>query len=267
MECLNNWSRISVAEAHCRAIRIGKMNMSDVATSIENPLCDIRLLDVHVEEVGKKHDIRQRFSFDPLGTNLLMVDQVRLVAVQRFVNERNTMATRSFTGNTKGIRKPAQCLITRNIAAPAALHGSENRRRSKLTTELDHRLNELERCIPLRRIRIRQRKPMLHHAGSSAHSCHTESMAVAQGFHFVDPDNIRTWKEQFNVIKTCSRGFGETLIKGIMKDERTGRGLSDTAKSNGSTHQIDSSIMLPYGVASPVRISPIAEGTIFLKSL
>ncbi len=78
-----------VAEAHRTAVAIGEMNVSDAAEVFCDRLFQRYLLDVHVEEVSKQRDICQLMLFQKRCGIADSVEKVRLVAVERFVNELN----------------------------------------------------------------------------------------------------------------------------------------------------------------------------------
>ena len=85
----DNGSGVSVTKTHSRTVGVSEVNVSSVLACCNDRLGDVTLFDIHVEEVGKKDNIIEGVIFDVFGSLLKMIDEVCLVAVQRFVNERD----------------------------------------------------------------------------------------------------------------------------------------------------------------------------------
>ena len=153
-----------------------------------------------MEEVGEQDDVFDSVVFEVLCPFGKVVDEVGLVAVERLVDERDAVFGGSSTGGLEGIGEPGESEIAGDFATPFSLHGAEDGGRTQLSAEVDHLEDEIEGSFTFFRIDVGEGKSVFDHAGAGADSGDPEVVFGCESLDFIDRDEIRSGKKEFNGV-------------------------------------------------------------------
>ena len=127
------------------------MNVADVRPGLAECLGQIRLLDVHVVQVGEQLHVPQCRAGDELRAIRERVDQVRLVAIERLVEKRHSQVLGVLVEFEERIAEVPQRDLPRYRTRGAALHRADDGRRVEPRREVHHPLDERNRLARERR--------------------------------------------------------------------------------------------------------------------
>lgn len=227
-----------MTEADGLAIGVGEVDVTDFGTGGADGVGEIDFLDIHVEEVGEKHGVLEVVLVEIVGRRSEVIELVGLVAVERFVDEGDLVATSAFVGGLEGFGEPAPRLLLRNIAAPFALHGTENGGSAELSAEVDHGEDELESCGAFGSVRIGEGEAVLDHSGAGANGGDSEVVFGGHGFDGLDIKEVGAGQKKFHGVESEAGGLGKAVGEVLMKNERAGFGLGNLRECDGGFHGI-----------------------------
>ena len=104
---------------------------------------EIGFLDVHVKEVGEDADVLRLQRAQPGGGVAEAVEEVRLVAIQRLVEEGVAEFRGVLAEFLERLAEPGERLLAGDVALPAALHRADDRRRAERRGDVDDAADEL----------------------------------------------------------------------------------------------------------------------------
>ncbi len=140
----------------------------------------VSFLDVHVKQVGEDPDVSGAQGPKPTRRITEAIEQIRLITVERLVEQWHAVHRRGFAQVFKCFREPGQRLIPRDGSFPTALHGTDDRRGSELARQFDDLPDELAGTLPDLRVRVRQHQFVHDPAGSGADRRHAEAVLAQQ---------------------------------------------------------------------------------------
>ena len=199
------------------AVGIDEVDVSDPATAVFHAGRDAGLFDVHVEEIRQQSHVVRLERLHQRRACRLGVDEIGLVPIERFVNERDVVATGMFTEVIQRGFQPVESLLLGNAFAPTTLHRTDDGRCAVWPAEVDHRTNEV--CGTLSRLGIRtgETQLVLHPTGTRADGSQSQRMRLQQRREFTLRDRIRARRKQLDGIETqlgcVTTGGGQIVPK------------------------------------------------------
>src|SRR5215207_577616 len=103
------------------------MNMSDEGADIAQCRGGIRLLDVHMKKIREDAHVREVRVAKPRRGVADAVKQIRFVAIQRLIKERNVVAGGVAAEILERLGKKAKGVGPRGGGVPPTLHGTDDR--------------------------------------------------------------------------------------------------------------------------------------------
>ena len=115
-------------QTNCASIRVGPVNVANPAADCHQSLRHVSLLDVHVKKIAQQPDMIQAANVTKSSGGGLLVEEIRLVAVERFVQNYLTVPAGSIAEQSQRFGQPVESHVARHIPCTCALHGSDNHR-------------------------------------------------------------------------------------------------------------------------------------------
>ena len=197
---------------------------------------EVGLLDVHVKEVAENLHTADLPLAQPRRRVGRAVDEIRLVAVQRLVEEVLAAArgVRAEIGERLG--EPRQGLLAGDLALRAALHRAEDRGRTERRGGVDDRADELAGLRADRRIGVRERPLVQHPAAAGADRGHREIVLREQRLDRRHVERAGIRRKNLDPIEAERGGLRARVGEAVPKHERPPARLRDEGDGDGGFH-------------------------------
>ena len=216
-----------MTEADRLAIAIGEVDVADVATAGAERGGVRDFLDVHMEQVAEELHVRDLTGLEELGGVELTVQEIRLVAVERLVEERHAVLRGVGTKIGKCFGQPGQGLVARNVAFGLALHRADDGRGLELAGDVNDRVDEFTGLRADGRVGVGQVPLVDEPAATGAEGRGGEMVLLEQGVKGRAVDVGGRWGKNLDRVKAKLRGGGRSGHEAIPIHERSALGLGD----------------------------------------
>ena len=134
----------------------------------------IGLLDVHVEQITEELDVVDHAPTEERGCLTDLREEIRLVAVERLVEERLPAPRGMPAEVVEGRGEVLERVGPRHLPLMAALHRSDDHRRPMVGRDVDQQLDEVAGLRADSRVAVGEREFVTHPARAAPHRRQTE---------------------------------------------------------------------------------------------
>ena len=148
--------------------------MADELAAVDQRRGRIGLLDVHVEQITEELDVVDHAPTEERGCLTDLREEIRLVAVERLVEERLPAPRGMPAEVVEGRGEVLERVGPRHLPLMAPLHRSDDHRRSMVGRDVDEQLDEVAGLRADSRVGVGERELVTHPAGAAPHRRQTE---------------------------------------------------------------------------------------------
>ena len=229
----NNRPRIGMAQPHSLPVGIGPVNVADVRGHRSDGCCAIGFLNVHVKQIAEQANIMQAALLEKIGGIGLAVEEIRLVAVERFVEQRLAVATGFVAQRGQRISQQIECFVPRNGPCEAALHRANDRRCAARACGVDDAGDKVGCLRAHAGLLVTQMEFVFDPTGSGSNGGQLQAVGCQEALEFCDGKRLATGGQHLNGVVAELRGNLASGGETIVEDKRTLPGLGQQADRNG----------------------------------
>ena len=232
-------------QTNCASIRVGPVNVANPAADCHQSLRHVCLLDVHVKKIAQQPDMIQAANVTKSSSGGLLVEEIRLVAVERFVQNYLTVPAGSIAEQSQRFGQPVESHVARHIPCTCALHGSDNHRRPPFACHIDQFCNEVASPLPNGRIGMAQMEFVLDPARACANSRQRERTACEQSVNCLSWKRLSAFRKDLDTIKAQFGRSQTATLKPLVKDKRPLLCLGNQTDCDSRLHTAKPCLILP----------------------
>ena len=207
-------------QTNCASIRVGPVNVPNPAADCHKSLRHVSLLDVHVKKIAQQPDMIQPANVTKSSGGGLLVEQIRLVAVERFVQNHLTVSAGSLAEQSQRFGQPVKSHLSRHIPCKSALHRSDNHRRAPLACDIDQFCNEVAGPLPNGRIGMAQMEFVFDPAPARTNSSQRERAVCEQSVNCLRWKRLCAFRKYLDTIKAQFGRSQTAALEPLVKDKR-----------------------------------------------
>ncbi len=219
------------------AVGIDKMNVAQVPASLPHRRSEVGFLDVHVKQVGQQADIVGLQGLQQLHALPQRVDQVRLVTVQRLVNQGDPILGSPGTQFIERITQIAPPRRLIDTTCVPALHRADNCKGAEICSHIDHRPDEIPRRGSTPRIRIAELQLVDQPTCACPQRRQLQLQLVQQLFERLGVERVGSGGEQFDGVETDRLRLAAAAFQVVPEHKRPApRRVDQTDGHTGGNH-------------------------------
>ena len=216
-----------MAEADRLTVAVGEVHVADVSAAGAERGGVRDLLDVHVEQVAEQLHVADLARLEELGSVELAVEEIRLVAVERLVEQRHAVAGGVGAEIGERLGEPGQRLIAGDVPLGLTLHRTDDRGGLEFAAHVDDRTDELAGLGADRGVGVGQVPLMDEPAAARAEGCGREAMLLQEGVERRAVNRSGGRSEDLNRVEAQLRGGGRGGGEAVPIHERSALSLGD----------------------------------------
>ena len=196
------------------------MHVADVFTISAQRIGDVGFLNVHVEQVGKDDDVVRVERAEEFHGVLGAVEEIALVAVERFVNQWHARRLGVFTQFVQCIAQKIVRLFLTHLTFKTALHGADDGGRTELRSGVDDSPDEIFCVVARGGVRLAEMPFVDDPTATCAHGGDFQIVLRGERAEFVDGNGIGVGREHLDGIIAQLSGFSAAGGKVVPENER-----------------------------------------------